>query len=446
MKRFPWTKQQDFCLRLGLLKVLVAILKTSRFGTPRDQIVKRLTDTLFVPAPQPLARAAEEVWGARFEEEVTRSEALLLTSSLPSWGQPILPKTAYKILDWGQNTGLVGNGYRITERGQLLSFLMDDGAIERFLSGDAFAWNPFDISVPERAYLFYHLGEGDELLWQLTVDLGLVEPGRTLSAPESYRFTLEGMKQVLARAEKTIPMPELPRFRTARELAETIEWELSPDDARPRRSRPQLPAPRIPGKSTSGASRKTRKNADHQAIPRFEQLVDLGFLTKAVDPALTGKELDRARKAWSFVVNDAPKSFREALGPAPFSDANWHWADFAKSFAAAHLAGGSGARVATAREAIGVFLEAYAIAHRPVGQTPFESVAILAMVLALDRGLVVEIKTLHDIMLTLKQKGRLQDQIFFAAGNEVDRMFIFVRPDFGSEFDAYLRETGDILA
>lgn len=438
MRRFRWTKQQDFCLRLGLLKVLVAVLRTGRFGTPRDQIVGRLKDILFVPAPIPLAQAAEEALGARVEEGLSRVDALLLASGSASWGQAILPTTTYKILEWGQATGLVGNGYRITERGQLLVSLMDQGAIERFMSGDSFAWNPFEITVPERAYLFYHLGEEDELLWQLAMDLGAVEPGRALSAMESYRYTLAGMREVLARAEKAIPMPELPRFRTARELAETIEWELSPEGTPPPRSRSALPPPRIPGKSTSGPKRKTRKNADHQAIPRFEQLVDLGFLTKRVDPELSGRELDRARRAWTFVVGEAPKRFREVLGPTRIQDADWHWADFAKAFAAAQVTEGSGARIATSREAIAVFLDAYEIAHRPVGQTPFESVAILAMALGLDRGLIVEIRALHDIMLTLKREGKLQEQIFFAAGNEVNRMFILVRPDFGSAFEAYL--------
>ncbi len=446
MARFRWTKQQDFYLRLGLLKVLVAVLRTGRFGTPRDQIITRVVDTLFVPAPPPLRRAAEEVLGERVGGELSRSEAMLMISGSASWGQPIKKETAYKILDWGQNVGLVGKGYRITERGQLLFSLFDGSAVERFLAGDPFAWNPFEITTAERAYLFYHLGEGDELLWQLVADLGEGEPGRTLSAVESYRLTLSGMKEVLGRADRKIPIPDLPRFRTARELAETIEWELSDEDTPLRRpSRPALPLPRLPGKATPGAKRKSRKNADHQAIPRFEQLIDLGFLSKRVDAGLVGRELDRSRKAWSFSVSDAPMKFREVLGSKRLLEPEWYWADFAKAFAAAHLAEGADRRVATQREAIAMFTEAYQIVKRPVGQTPFESVAILAMALGLSRGLIVEIKVLHDTLLTLKRGGKLQDQIFFAAGNEIDRMFILVRPEFASAFDAYLNEAGGTL-
>jgi hypothetical protein len=261
---------------------------------------------------------------------------------------------------------------------------------------------------------------------------------------ESYQLTLAGMKEVLKRAERTIPMPELPRFRVARELAETIDWELSPDDAPLRRSRPVLPAPRIPGKPSPTSKRKSRKNADHQAIPRFEQLIDLGFLAKRVDPGLSGREMDRARRAWSFEIGEASKRFRDALGAdGRLRDPDWYWSDFAKAFGAAYLAGGDPVpRVATSLEAIDVFLEAYQIAHRPVGQTPFESVAILAMALGLERGVTVEVKALHNLMLTLKREGSLQEQIFFAAGNEIHQMFILIRPDFREAFEAYLRDGG----
>lgn len=440
MRAFRWTKQQDFNLRLGLLKVLVAVLRTGRFGVPRDQIIKRLSDALFVPAPPPLLEAAEEALGARVTKGISRSEALLIVSGSPSWGQPIKEDTAYKILDWGQNTGFVGRGYRISERGQLLFSMMDSVAVEAFLTGDPFAWNPYSFTIPERAYLLYHLGESDELMWQLAFDLGALDTGSEITAHAAYKFTLAGMQDVLRRAQPAIPIPELPRFRTARELAETIEWELSPGDSPPRRSRPLVPTPRIPGKPSSGSKRKSKKNADHQAIPRFEQLIDLGFLTKHVDPALKGAELDRARKAWSFNTTNAAKSFRLVLGGAErLEDPNWYWSHFAGAFAAG-LGGEHPARPATTLEAIDLFVEAYDIIHRPVGQTPFESVAILAMALGLGRGLAVEIRNLHEIVLRLKREGALQDQIFFAAGNEVDRMFILVRPKFRDAFAAWMKE------
>src|SRR5690349_9348744 len=47
MARLPWTKFQDFYLRLGFLKVLVAALSPQRRSVLNDQIVRKLETPLF---------------------------------------------------------------------------------------------------------------------------------------------------------------------------------------------------------------------------------------------------------------------------------------------------------------------------------------------------------------------------------------------------------------
>lgn len=440
MKRFRWTKQQDFCLRLGLLKVVVSLLYGRLAGTPRTQLVRRFNAVLFEKAPEEMVGRLRESYGNIFEasqkrrkEGPTLADVLLATSKSTSWGQPIHGETSYKVLEWCQLVGLTSRGNRITERGKLLYTLFDADAVQAFIRGDIQAWNPFDLTPEERVFLLYHLGEFDELTWQILAELGMYPRESVLPAQDCYNIMLKSMEKILRRAESSIPLSELGEYRMVRELAETIAWELSPGETPAPRSR-RVPSPRPIGKQKK-VKRKSHKNADHQAIPRFEQLVDLGFLSKTVDSELDGRDLDRARKAWTFTTTDSTARFLLALGGTDrLEGREWHWSYFARAMAATGLIGPAVHRNASQVEALDLFVEAYDTFHRPAGQTPFESVALLTMIKGLQQGLIIEIKTLHNIMLDLKKRGGLDDQIFFAAGNEVDRMFILVGPDLARAF------------
>ena len=50
MRRLPWTKFQDFYLRLGFLKVLVAVLSPQRRSEMNDSIIRKLASPTFDPA------------------------------------------------------------------------------------------------------------------------------------------------------------------------------------------------------------------------------------------------------------------------------------------------------------------------------------------------------------------------------------------------------------
>jgi hypothetical protein len=446
MTRFRWTKQQDFCLRLGLLKALVATLPRQRRSQLREIVLRRLDDPLFKPAkrfPELLARA-EDQYGSSLPAELSVSEALLFSSTCSSWGQPIQPawrqeghrETTPKILEWAQAVGLLGPGYRITERGIMLQTLFDAGTSSAFLGGNPSAWNPFSISAAERAFFFYHLGEHDELLWQLAIDLGNRGAGANIETSEAHKLTARGIRQVLERARGAIPIKEVSRSRVVRELVETIEWEL---DLRPRARRPRSQhfsiRRRRPGARRS--DRRTTKNADHQAIPRFEQLVDLGFLTKNVTQGTVGDELESERKAWKFTVTTAAERFARAVGDdTTLANPEWHRRSFASALASAGVVRPNGARQATPKEAVDQFLDVYETIRRPAGNTPFESVAVLTMIRALEAGLVAEVDDLHRIFVSIKKERTLEGLISFAAGNEIEKMFLMVRPGFR---EAYAR-------
>ena len=446
MRFFAWTKLQDFCLRLALLKVVVAFLPCNRSSTSRDLVLRRISQLLFEPknCPLRLQRAAERVYGERPGGGFTAADALLFISDSPSWGQPIHlteaaltgrgvgreAATTYKILEWAQVVSLVTpgmQGNQLTERGLLLRTLMPTEPVEAFVKGDVEAWNPFVLTPQERLFLCYHLFEHDELSAQMVVDLGRRASGTQLEPAEVRRVMSSALAKVIARARGKIPLADVPRLSKAAELAQQIEREVNP-------SGPQrVSAPRRPVMSKRGTSaRVTRmKNADHQTIPRCEQLIDLGFLTRPEPPrGAAGRELRRARNAWTYVVTEQAARFCDAFGVDGLLDEAWLWSRFGQVASASGMdRAPQESRPATIAEAVEVFFTEYERIARPAGHTPFESVAILAVVRALSRGLVIEVRQLHQLMLTLKTEGTFDKFLFFASGNEVDRMFILAKPE-----------------
>lgn len=433
-----WTKLQDFCLRLGMLKVLVASLPMSRTSSSRRKVLRRLEELLFAPVRSgALLESARDALRLEEEEDAVESvaDALLMSSGAASWGQPIKRKTAYKLLEWGHTTGLVVKGNRISERGLMLRSLFDEEAVEAFLGGDVLAWNPFVLSGSERVFFLYHLGEIDEVLWRIAVALGTLGSGHevTVSDTSVYEITLEAMKQMLEGAQDRVSIPELPDLRTVRDLVNVIDHELHPESASRSRAAYGPPAPRKPGPSRRSARTKksSKKNADHQAIPRFEQLVDMGFLTKSVGPDLRGPKLERARKAWSFVTTEAAAAFSGFVSDVDrVGDGRWKWSGFGAATGASGIAGSPTSSHLSLDVAMEFFVECYERIRRRAGHTPFESVAILVVIQALEEGHWVEIAELHGIFLELKRSGALEHHVYFAAGNEIDRMFIELAPSF----------------
>src|SRR4051812_19746181 len=95
MARFPWTKLQDFYVRLGFLKVLVAALSPERRSVNADALVRRLEKPLFLPAknfPQLLNQVQDTISWYRSDHEKGKkldqpsvAEALLVLADHPSY-------------------------------------------------------------------------------------------------------------------------------------------------------------------------------------------------------------------------------------------------------------------------------------------------------------------------------------------------------------------------
>jgi hypothetical protein len=442
----PWTKFQDFYLRLGFLKVAVAILNPERRSMLNDAIIRRLEKPLFDPASDhpamwarvsdafpPRKAEASDRW-KKDDGAPTVAEALLVDGDCASLLFAITRPTAYKILDWAHDVHFVGRGNQIMERGLFLRRLMDERAIADFTAGDVEAWNPFHLSTTERNFFLYHLIEIDAVILGLIDRIGTLPAGEVLESRDAAQLTCRTLIDVLAGAKDTVQPKDILAYRTASDLAATIADELGVDaSALSVRSIRRPPKPHkarrvIGADGVLREPRRANKNADHQTIPRFEQLVDLGFLVKPEDKK---GELAQKRK-WRYVPTEACRRWselrREAIDrPAPFL---WH------SFARICLSTFGARRFDETPDAelIARYLwRAYERVKRPVGPNPLDTVALFAMLDALDDGYAIEVADFHRLLVTIKQRAVLTEHVFFSSGNAIDQMFIQLRPGFHEE-------------
>jgi hypothetical protein len=434
MNRLRWTKFQDFYLRLGFLKVLVALISAERRSVPNDAIIRRLNKPLFDEADKHPDLSASI---APFMDRhgVSVAEALLVQGDCPSLLFAITGPTSYKILDWARDIDFIGRGNQVSERGLLLRNLIDESAANKFAAGDVSAWNPFVLSTIEKLYFLYHLAEIDQIMVELIRDLGELSPEteRPIETRDAARLTCRAFLRVLRAEQNTVNPRDILKFRTACALAVTIAKELDIAEEASEliiSSRRKLPKPVNPRSRSkqSRAARQTTKNADHQTIPRFEQLVDLGFLYK---PTSGEAEQLNERRRWLYIPTDACRRWANALRQIEKSETPFLWHSFAKtSIAAFNLKSKNPPEIERSRLILEYVWKAYEQIHRRAGVNPLDSVALFAMVTAAANGIAIEMAEIHRIMLAIKQQNLCPDHAFFASGNNLDQMFIQLKPGF----------------
>ena len=55
---------------------------------------------------------------------------------------------------------------------------------------------------------------------------------------------------------------------------------------------------------------------------------------------------------------------------------------------------------------------------------------LYCMILGVVDGHPIEMSEFHRVMLTIKQGSLLPEHAFFASGNELDKMFVLLKPGF----------------
>jgi hypothetical protein len=197
----------------------------------------------------------------------------------------------------------------------------------------------------------------------------------------------------------------------------------------------------IGGASTNAAEKGGHKNADHQTIPRTEQLVDLGFLTKPIQNESTAAR--ESSRRWWYKPTETCKRWRDARQELSKEDERLRSNDvFLKTgFARTAVFAFHGTRtdkvvVRDARLAASYLWRANERVGRRHGNSPMDSLALYAMTSAAAEGHAIEMASLERLMNIIKSRSVLPEHVYFAGGNDLDTMFVRIKPDFMSALEA----------
>ncbi len=425
--RYRHSSQQ----RLGALKVFVALLDPQRRSMSSELLDRRIL-ALLVAEP----RSSVELGPRNRRFPNNRAEELLKLADAPSLLFTVTAKMTPRVREWARMLGFVGNGNQITERGLLLQHLMGREQFEAVRTGELAEHNPFELSFVERLFFLYTLFERDSLWPFLIRRISEKGDGTLISGKDADILTTQALRDLLRMSRTGLSGQELLLYRNLRELEAHMAASLGLADGRVYLEAVARRGPRRTDSRSRGPQVQPQRNtADDQAIPRFENLVDVGLLTKesAVERAVgQAQESWLRRLEWRYFVGAGLRAWREAVGETSSYERQFLWTRFAQCAGPAfgvrapvRITADSGLS-----ELLGLVHDAYEAVRRPVGHTPLESVALIAMIRGLERSLACEMGAIHELFVRFKAQGLFSEHLKFASGNELDRMFIDIRPEF----------------
>lgn len=405
--------------RLGLLKILVAILDPQRRSITSEAIKYKLLMLLFGDKG----------------DKATIAEQLIQSAECPSWNFRFTRATILQVLDWGRLYGFVGSGNQITERGILLQCIMGKGAADSIKKGD-FSVNPFKLTLDEKLYFLYHNLEVDMPLYFLIKRLSDFAD-KPIRGIEGDKLTCFALYDTFKFITETYGFSSrfLQLIRNLRELIGKIVLELDLTSELPVLAIQKPKPPSLQIVKPEQRDKKRTRAADGEAIPRLELLTDLGLLSKINDTDKQN-EIENILKSWRYWVTPSLLSFCKKT-PEKY-ETNFCWTQFAQ--AATSFTGDISKRLYIEKDPFIIVkrtYEAYKEVKRSFGHTPLESVAILAVIRSLKTSEIIEIKDVHALLLSFKQNNLFSNSVRFAAGNDIDKMFIDIRPSFIEEAENY---------
>lgn len=432
--RYNHSSQQ----RWGALKVFVALLDSQRRSVSAEVLDRKIMSLLVAPP----TRKGTVIIGARERPfPNNRGEELLEQISAPSLLFTVTEKMLSRVREWAKLMGLVGNGNQVTERGLLMQRIMGPGQIEAVRRGQFGENNPFRFTTSERIYFLYLLLEHDATWPFLLPRIAGEGDAAVITGSQACKLTTLSLLDLLDVPTGSSSGADLLTRREMRELAAQMAESLGLTDPRaPKRAELSRGPRRVASRKRVATSMPQRNTADDQAIPRFENLVDVGFLVKNT-PADALESAVTRRLEWRYVVSSAAVKWVGCAGQSMPYDSKFLWTRFSECAATAFGIDGC-PKLSASHDVVKILdlIESeYGRVHRALGHTPLESVALVAMIKGLENGIVCEMATIHDLLLKFKAEGALATHLKFASGNELDRMFIDIRPGF---FEAARRHYG----
>jgi hypothetical protein len=393
--------------RLGLLKILVALLDPERRSVASEAINRRIAQLLAL------------------DKGEGKATLLIQSAGISSWNFGFTAATSGQVLEWGKIMGLVGSGNQITERGLLLRSLMGEEAIAS-IRNSTLSPNPFALSPEEKIYFLFLHFELDDPLFFLLKRLSQLTTEAPISGIDADKITCLALYDTLKVYSEIRSSSNLLQAKRLRDLIGRMVTELRIEGEVPVRSA-TLPKPHSALRAKPDQRDKKRtKTADHEAIPRFEMLADLGLLEKKVQ-GTSGEDADKTRRSWKYWVTSLLPEFVSPL-PDQF-DSKFYWHVFSRAACGLRKQPFHSLNDDPFAIALRAY-EAYKEVKRPFGHTPLESVALIAMVRSSVRSEIIEMDAIHNLFLDIKRTGILSNTVRFAAGNDLDRMFVDIKSDF----------------
>ncbi len=417
----------DKLQRIGVLKVLVSLLDPQRRSQATDSICRKLSRLLF------------EVKGTQLRKGQRRTvysaSHLLQAADAPSLNFRFTPETIDKIVEWGKIYGFLGSGNQITERGLLFRYLIGDSNVAAISRGDAKV-NPFVLTTEEKLYILFRQFEQDEVIFYLIKRLASIPADSIIRGLEADRLTFDAlydmstsMKKTRLSAQSILAHKGLAELivKIAGELDLLNEYKISP-------IRRMSLTTNLKTKPSQRDKKRTN-TADNEAIPRFELLTDLGLLYKAPSDISTSAD-DETRQSWQYRVTPSLVAFANCL-PQKISN-SFCWDGYATC--SSPIVSDNPSRVTINNDPAKIgyrAYDAYMIVKRPFGHTPLESVALVGMIRALSNGEIIEMREFHEFFLHIKKSNMFPDSVRYASSNELDKMFIDIKPSFINEVNNY---------
>jgi len=263
--------------------------------------------------------------------------------------------------------------------------------------------NPFILSTEERAFfiqlLFYH----DQVLPYLLCHLAKLNAGAKIDVASSCIYIIQSLGDLLDRLRGN-GLDEMRVRLELRDLLERIGRQYRLDD--PRRLVNSEARADFVKEFKGGKLRKVRVHlAEYHAICRFEQLTDLGLLTKEPTdhPNKDARSREDVRTSWTWYVTPGLTTAAQILAPQvgnleAFLGESWI------GFCSAALGQKTKSLDAFSdqRQIVALLDDTLPLARRQIGPVQVHTWGCLSSLHAFGQGYVLELKTIERLLEAMR--------------------------------------------
>lgn len=393
----------DYQQRLGFLKWVCSVGKDVRGGT--NEFLSRIR-ALY---PDPDRHRSPSVFEARNAFE---PDKLIRRDEVPSWSIGFVPKRLDRLILWTEMVGLIAPTGRLSEWATILDGLKSES--------DRKTENPFILSIEERAFfvqlLFYH----DQVLPFLVCHLAQLDSGDRIDVAQSCLYIIESLGDMLDRLHGA-GVDEIRIRLELRDLLERIGKQYGLAD--PRSLVKTETRAEFVRDFKSGRLKRVRVHlAEYHAICRFEQLTDLGLLTKGSPEQLPqdAKRKERDRTSWAWYVTPKLRFSAKILGPQIETIESFLRGSWISFCAAAFGHDAKPLDASSDRRKIVSFLDA-ALPHarRRIGPVQVHTLGSLACLQAFGQGYLLELNTIEKLLETMRIDPRTANAVRLSGRDEL---------------------------